>query len=231
MISLTSRLPRSGIRAGSLDPPVTVPNLAITLAHGDLTPELAGSLNEAHVQAWDIETSGLDWRVDRIGTCQVYSDVSGCVVVRFSEARPDRLLDILSNPSLKKVFHHAPFDLRFITSRWGVAPRNISDTKVASKLLTPSDPNEAHSLKALLSRYLGVSINKDQQVSDWLSADLTRDQLDYAATDVRYLLPLLNRLERELQHSGLKELFSECVAFLPTQVALDIGGYPDIFRH
>mgnify|MGYP006194651211 CR=1 FL=1 len=47
---------------------------------------------------------------------------------------PDRLYEFLVQ--VQKVFHHAPFDLRFMVAQWNVTPRNIACTKVASKMLS-----------------------------------------------------------------------------------------------
>ena len=40
------------------------------------------------------------------------------------------MLALLATPSVRKVFHHAPFDLRFLTGRWRATPRNVACTKV-----------------------------------------------------------------------------------------------------
>jgi len=204
---------------------------SVVLLRGDLTKELADLFHDAPMQAWDIETSGLDWRVDRIGTCQLYADKAGSVVVQFDDHFPELLLGVLADSQVTKVFHHAPFDLRFMTSHWNVHARNVADTKVASKLLEPTAPNSEHSLKSLLARHLQIQISKDQQVSDWLAPELTAEQLAYAVSDVAYLVPLLETLEGKLQEAGLTDLFRQCLAFLPTRVALEVGGYPDVFSH
>src|SRR5664279_5432893 len=83
---------------------------SVVLLRGDLTKELADLFHEATMQAWDIETSGLDWRVDRIGTCQLHADHVASVVVKFNDHFPERLLGILADSQVTKVFHHAPFD-------------------------------------------------------------------------------------------------------------------------
>ena len=207
------------------------PDQPVILLRGDLRKELADLFHEATMQAWDIETSGLDWRVDRIGTCQLHADHVASVVVKFNDHFPERLLGILADSQVTKVFHHAPFDLSFITSHWKARARNVADTKIASKLLEPKAPNSEHSLKALLARHLQIEISKDQQVSDWLAPELTAEQLAYAVSDVAYLLPLLERLESKLREAGLTDLFRQCLAFLPTRVALEVGGYPDVFSH
>jgi ribonuclease D len=110
--------------------------------------------------AWDVETSGLDWRRDRLATCQVFAEPIGVVVVSLDEKPPLRVKALLEDPAVEKVFHHAPFDLRFMVHAWEAQPMSIRCTKVASKLLDPRAPNEVHSLQQLCLRYLGVRLDK-----------------------------------------------------------------------
>jgi ribonuclease D len=153
-------------------------------------------------------------------------------VVSLGDHRPARLIALLEDPEVEKVFHHAPFDLRFMMHVWGVQPASIRCTKVASKLLEPSAPNEAHSLQHLALRYLGVSLPKGNvRTSDWSARRLTAEQLKYAAGDVLHLLALLEALERALQAADRAALYDACCAFLPARVALELGDYPDVFAY
>lgn len=54
---------------------------SVQVIHGDLSPGLAATLGSATRVACDVETSGLDWRHDRLGTCQLFTDSAGPVVV------------------------------------------------------------------------------------------------------------------------------------------------------
>jgi len=129
----------------------------------------------------------------------------------------------------RKVFHHAPFDLRFLTGRWGATPRNVACTKVASKLLDKGDVD--HSLKALLLRHLGVRIDKDERLSDWSADTLTESQVRYAANDVRFLIPLLACLQQGLEAAGRWNLALACFLHLPTRAALEVGSFGDVFAY
>lgn len=204
----------------------------VRVARRDLPDELAAAFRSARRIAWDVETSGLDWRRDRLGTCQLFAAGVGVVVVSLGEGKPAALAKLLEEPDVEKVFHHAPFDLRFIVHAWGVRPVSIRCTKVASKVLEPSASNEVHSLQQLAARYLGVSLGKGEvRKSDWSAHELTPEQLEYAAGDVMHLLALLDVLEARLQASGRAELYDACCAFLPARVSLEIGGYPDVFAY
>jgi ribonuclease D len=199
---------------------------------GDLPDKLAAAFAAGPRLAWDVETSGLDWRHDRLGTCQLFAEGAGAAVVSVGDGRPARLMALLENSAVEKVFHHAPFDLRFMVHAWGVRPVSIRCTKVASKLLEPGAPNETHSLQQLVSRYLGVSLPKGEvRTSDWSAPRLTAEQLEYAAGDVLHLPKLLEALESALQNAGLARLYDACCAFLPARVTLELGGYPDVFAY
>ena len=199
---------------------------------GDLPLQLATALANCPLVGWDIETSGLDWRSDRMGTCQIFAEELGAVVVSLADEKPVRLASLLENVNVVKVFHHAPFDLRFMVYAWGTRPASIRCTKVASKLLDPQAPNEVHSLQNLAKRFLEVRLSKGAvRTSNWSAAALSAEQIDYAVNDVIHLPSLLSALEHALQEQGLDGLYEECCAFLPTRVALELGGYPDVFAY
>src|SRR5882724_2048656 len=202
----------------------------VQVIQGDLGDELAAAYAACPRVAWDVETSGLDWRHDRLGTCQLFAPDVGAAVVIVGVDKPVRLMTLLGNPGVEKVFHHAPFDLRFMVHAWGVWPAAVRCTKVAAKLLEPEAPNEAHSLQQLVRRHLGVTLEKGTvRTSDWSTADLTSEQLEYAAGDVLHLLPLLGALQRSLGVKDLTRLYDACCAFLPARAALEVGGFPDVF--
>ncbi len=202
------------------------------LANGDLPLELACAFASCALISWDIETSGLDWRRDRIGTCQIFAEEVGAAVVSVPGQTPARLTSLLENAQVVKVFHHAPFDLRFMVHQWGVRPVSIRCTKVASKLLDPQAPNEAHSLLNLAERFLGVRLGKGPvRTSDWSAGTLSQEQVEYAVNDVIHLPALLSVLRRALEERGIADLYDCCCGFLPTTVELELGGYPDVFAY
>lgn len=200
------------------------------LQRGDLTRRLYSELKSAERIAWDIETSGLDPKCDSMGTVQIYSERTGSVIVKVDSRRPTRVCQLLENDRVEKVFHHAMFDLRFMVANWSVEPRNIGCTKIASKLLNPDDGAE-HTLQSLLNRYLGVEIDKVQRMSDWMAHELTDEQLEYAADDVRYLLPLVDVLTEGLEKRELYSTYRSCKDFVPTRVLLDLGQWSDVFLY
>jgi ribonuclease D len=203
----------------------------VTLLEGDLPNAIAAELGSEPTIACDIETSGLDWRKDKIGTCQLFTPSTGAVILKVWQSIPERLKALLESEKVEKVFHHAPFDLRFMLFSWNVHVSSVTCTKVASRIAFPDFPSEEHSLKPLLQRYLGVNLDKSEQQSDWINGELNDRQLSYAAEDVRYLIPLKQCLEAEIRKKGLDSLYKDCLKFLPSRVQLEVGGWPDVFKY
>jgi ribonuclease D len=198
----------------------------------DLPAELADAFSRSSRVAWDVETSGLDWHHDRLGTCQLFADEVGVAIVSLTEAVPEHLTRLMEDPAVEKVFHHAPFDLRFMSHAWNIQPMSVRCTKIASKLCSPELPNKDHSLQSLLLRHLGIQLQKGSvRTSDWAAGNLSDEQIEYASGDVIYLLELLGILEGELKIHSLEEIYNKCCNFLPTLIELQVEGYPDVFAY
>lgn len=199
------------------------------LMHGDLTPKFAHTIERYGLFACDIETTGLDWKSDQIGTIQVFVSDDKYAILRPSQQNPTRFLALLANAKVKKIFHHAMFDLRFLCNRWSFSPSNVSCTKVAAKLL--SRVKREQSLVYLIEHYLNIQLDKGMQKSDWLTSQLSKEQIRYAIADVRYLENLLLILREELRSTGKIELADACFDYIPTKVRLELDGYLDIFEY
>jgi ribonuclease D len=104
-------------------------------------------------------------------------------------------------------------------------------TKIASKLARTY--TDRHGLRDLCSELLGVDLSKQQQSSDWAAANLTQQQLAYAASDVTHLHELKERLEAMLAREGRSAMAAACFGFLPERARLDLAGFEDIdvFSH
>ncbi|WP_431836462.1 ribonuclease D [Cellulomonas sp. Y8] len=207
--------------------------MATIVVRGDLPEDVADQLLRARRVAVDTETTGLDWRWERLALCQVHAPETGTILVQLDGSRtPERLSALVSDPDVTKVFHHAPFDLRFMLRTWGGTAQNIACTKVASKVLHPGRPNDEHSLRALVRRRLGIPLDKGAvRTSDWSARTLTVEQLSYAAADVEHLLPLLDGLLGDLEEVGRAAQYISCCEYLPTQVDLSLRGLEDAFAY
>jgi len=138
---------------------------------------------------------------------------------------------VLADPARLKLYHFARFDLAAIRHYLGVVAAPVYCTKTASRLVRTY--TDRHGLKDLVRELLGAEISKQQQSSDWGAAELNDAQKDYAASDVRFLHQLMEKLNERLIREKRMELAQACFDFLPHRAALDLAGWPeiDIFAH
>ncbi len=204
-------------------------NPRIELHKGDL-PE--GVTFKGSV-AIDTETLGLKPHRDRLCLVQLSAGDNTAHLVQLSADGYDapRLKAMLTNPSITKIFHFARFDVAVLKAYLGVDVSPIYCTKIASKLVRTY--TDRHGLKDLASELTGVELSKQQQSSDWGAAELSQQQLHYAASDVLHLHAIKARLDEMLERSGRREFAEASFRYLPTRAALDLAGFDDmdIFAH
>ena len=204
--------------------------MAVYLHEEDLP---AGVLGPGPI-AVDTETMGLLTHRDRLCVVQL-SDGSGDEhLVRFSPGSPyaaPHLKAVLADPERLKLYHFARFDLAAIEHYLGVTAAPVFCTKIASKLVRTY--TDRHGLKDLVRELLGKELSKQQQSSDWGGPILNEAQLEYAASDVRYLHAMHTILVARLEREGRTALAQACFDFLPVRARLDLAGWAekDIFSH
>ncbi len=201
----------------------------IELHQGDLPDHL--TLGE--VVAVDTETMGLKPERDRLCVVQL-SDGDGTahlVQLEPGDYRTPNLKALLADPGRLKLFHYARFDLGMLRRFLGVSCGPVYCTKIASRLARTY--TDRHGLKDLVREVLGQEISKQQQSSDWGAPELSDAQKDYAASDVRFLHALKEKLDVRLDREGRTALAQACFDFLPHRAALDLAGWAeqDIFAH
>ncbi len=195
--------------------------------------DLPDGLDLGNLVAVDSETMGLNVSRDRLCLVQLSAGDEACHLVQFAAGGYDapNLKSLLGDPSVTKLFHFARFDLAMIQRHLGVTCRPAYCTKVASKLARTF--TDRHSLRDLCRELLGVDLSKQQQSSDWGAAELSDEQLRYAASDVLYLHRLKAILDEMLEREGRRDLAQACFEFLPARAALDLAGWDgvDILAH
>lgn len=197
------------------------------LRRGDLDDQLCAAYKGAGVVAVDTETSGLNWREDRLHLVQISAPRVGSTLVQVTSSSMPSLNRLLTDPDVVTVFHFAPFDLRFL-SQVGVSARNVRCTKAAAKLLWPAAAPRDHSLASLLDRELGIVLDKgDVRVSDWGARELRPEQIDYAVSDVAHLAALHDHLSVLLEQGDLSRLYAAICSYLPVDALLETSGVPD----
>jgi ribonuclease D len=184
--------------------------------------------------AVDTEAMGLHPARDRLCLVQLSDGQGDEHLVRFgagSDYAAPNLKALLGDPSRLKLYHFARFDIGIMQAYLGIMAAPLYCTRTASRLVRTY--TDRHGLKDLVRELIGQEISKQQQTSDWGADELSDAQREYAASDVRYLHALKERLDQRLERENRVALAQACFDFLPTRALLDLAGWPeqDIFAH
>ena len=184
--------------------------------------------------AIDTEAMGLKNHRDRLCAVQLSTGDKHCHVVHFPKAEFEKAVNlkrVLQNEMIKKIFHYARFDVAILMHTFGIKIENIYCTKIASRLVRTY--TSRHGLKDLCKDLLAVELSKQEQTSDWGALELTKEQLNYAATDVLHLHALKDILDQLIIRENRVELVQACFEFLPYRAQMDllVGEAFDVFPY
>lgn len=195
--------------------------------------DLPDDLDLGPMVAIDCETMGLNPHRDRLCLVQLSSGDGDAHLVQIMPGQTEapNLCKMLGDPDVLKLFHFGRFDIAAMYHAFGTLAQPVYCTKIASKLVRTY--TDRHGLKNLVDHLLKADMSKHQQMSDWGARDLSKAQLEYAASDVLYLHKLRDRLNEMLVRESRMALAQSCFDFLPTRSLLDLEGWPeiDIFSH
>ena len=202
-------------------------NLDIKLHKRDLPDEIEFS----DKIAIDCEFTGLNIERDRLCLLQISSGENDAHIIKFDKDTYDapNLINILNQENIGKIFHFARADLLFIKKYLGVNVKNVSCTKIMSKI--GRSYSDRHGLKDLIKEFVGIDISKQLQTSDF-GGELSDKQLKYCAQDVLYLHKIYDSLKNILQRENRIDLYNETIKFINTRVELDFASFKeDIWSH
>jgi len=184
--------------------------------------------------AIDTEAMGLMPGRDRLCLVQLSDGRGDEHLVRFgpgSDYSAPNLKALLADPNRIKIYHFARFDIAIMRAYLNVMAAPVYCTRTASRLVRTY--TDRHGLKELVKEMLGQDLSKQQQTSDWGAPEINDAQREYAASDVRYLHALKEKLDVRLARENRTDLAQACFDFLPARAMLDLAGWPeeDIFAH
>ncbi len=163
---------------------------------------------------------GLDPYLSRIRLIQLGTQ-SEAFVLDTTRVSPVPWLWWLRDHSAKIVAQNARFDLAHLQQA-GVFLPGAWDTMLSDQLLRPGQKDS--SLGALSERYLGESMDKTAQKSDW-AGELTDAQLEYAGRDVLILPRLHEVLRDKLRSQKLVQAARLEFAAIPAFAMLSRTGF------
>jgi len=166
------------------------------------------------ILAVDTETTGLDVFTSQLLLLQIGNEYRQYVfdVIRLTKNKVDfyKLAIVLENPVTKKVGHNLVFDYKVLKHHLGIELTNIFDTMITEMLLTKGLKLKGFGLEDVLKKY---SIVKElpKEIRETFEyhipgSDFIKDQLIYAAEDIKYLLPLARAIQTLLIRDNMGEL-------------------------
>jgi DNA polymerase-1 len=183
-------------------------------------PAVRATLDSCKRVALDLESTGLNPHKDRVRLLQLAAGREVFVLDLFT-LDPAPLWPTLAGREL--VVFNAAFDLGFLW-QLGFRPGRVCDLMLMARLLT-AGTREGNTLADVALRELGMTLDKEQQASDW-TGELSREQLDYAARDARVTLDLYAPIMAKIKAAGLERVAEIENRAVPAFVWLAASGCP-----
>lgn len=177
----------------------------------------------------DLETGGLSPWTDPIAVIILRGHQSGAeAVLHVRGALSDRLLRFLERPILLVGHNITAFDLGFLhTAGLDIWKPKWWDTLVSECVVSSSGRRGVSaSLKASLSRRVGVSITKQQDHSGWMNPELTEAQLAYAVEDIRHIARLKDAHIEQASKDGCLDHLRLEADIIPAVAQMMCNGFP-----
>lgn len=155
------------------------------------------------------------------------------VAIPGEERLVDPLADIHLEPMWEAfdrhevIFHAADYDLHLLFTGHHFRPTSIFDTMWAARLL--GEPK--FGLNDVLSKYLGLTLEKGSQKANWGRRPLTEKMTTYALNDVRHLNPLAEHLRSRLTELGRLDWHRQiCRRIVEVAARSDVADPDSVWR-
>jgi ribonuclease D len=177
--------------------------------------ELVAKLAPHDRIAIDTEADSLHCYREKLCLLQISVPACDVIVDPLADVDLAPLRAALANKEI--VLHGADYDLRLLRRNMSFVPQRIFDTVLAARLIGVRE----FSLAALVKKYFDIELTKGSQKANWAQRPLPKRMADYAINDTRYLLPMTERLETELNSRNRMEWFRQSCQRALEQAAID----------
>lgn len=190
---------------------------------------LDGIFSKETCLGFDIETTSLTPRHGKIRLIQLSNGKKSFILDLFKlpEEAITTVLNKMKDWNKTGVFviQNAKFDLGWIYYHYWVMFKNIFDTYLAARVLSKGNfIPKSFNLGSLAENYLGISLDKSMQTSDW-EGDLSKKQLEYASKDASVLVQLKNVMTDIAKSDGLLGAFEDEFKAVIAIALLEITGF------
>ena len=157
--------------------------------------EICNLAQQQSAVALDTEFMRVSTYFPKLGLIQLYDGERVSLIDPLAITDFSPFVALLSNPKVLKILHSCSEDLLVFLQEFDQLPRPMIDTQIMARFL---GLGASAGLAKLAQQYLNVEIDKGATRTNWIKRPLSDIQLQYAAGDVWYLLPLYHILEKEL---------------------------------
>lgn len=157
--------------------------------------EICNLAQQQSAVALDTEFMRVSTYFPKLGLIQLYDGECVSLIDPLAITDFSPFIALLSNPKVLKILHSCSEDLLVFLQEFDQLPGPMIDTQIMARFL---GLGTSAGLAKLAQQYLNVEIDKGATRTNWIKRPLSDIQLQYAAGDVWYLLPLYHILEKEL---------------------------------
>lgn len=179
--------------------------------------------------AWglDTETSGLDRHKDRVTMIQIGRPELGFILdVRGLSV--EVLRPFFESKDVKKIGHNLKFEYEMIKTSFKIECEALRCTMLAEQIINAGRIfRNQIGLEFVLNKRFGVELNKEiRKTFIGHKGAFTKQQLEYAEDDTKYLLPLFQQQVKELTEAGLNRVYLIETNCIPAFGDMAIAGMP-----
>ena len=174
----------------------------------------------------DTESNGLDYFKDTLLLVQacINDHVYIFDVVGLGKENLTTIISLIEASTKNCIGHNIKYDLKVLKTNTGILLQNVFDTMVIEGVLTAGLGKFYPSLTKLLDQYLEIVLDKDTREEFIGAYAVTQEMLLYAALDVKYLIPLKNKMVEALAADNLLRVADLENKLVPEVAAMELEG-------
>ena len=151
----------------------------------------------------------------RLALLQVNDGEEIYLIDSISIQEPKGQASFLFTNSVVKIFHSCKEDIEAIYAWTGEVMNNLFDTQLANAFL---NGDFSIGYQGLVEEKLGIIIDKGETRSNWIRRPLTDSQLNYAVSDVEFLIELYLDQKKSLEKNDKLGWLQEELSLLTSKI-------------
>jgi ribonuclease D len=175
-------------------------------------------LDRCPVIGLDTEFIGEQTYIPDLCLVQIATPEQLILIDPLSSGPLDMFWERIADPKRVVVVHAGREEVRLCHFASGRLPGNLFDVQLAAGLLGRGYPL---GYSALIQDVLGTRLSKAETLTNWRARPLSAEQERYAFDDVRYLLPLWEKLNGRLTALGRSEWLKEEIEILKHRAVVE----------